>query len=236
MRHRRLTTIPAVLVALALGATACGSAADEFADQSAKEISKDSAADVKKLTSMRMEGDLDAEGQKISFDLAMDRDGNCSGTLGIDKTEAELVVVADEATYIKGNKDFWSGAAGPQADAIVKLVGDKWAKLPSGTPGFDRFCDLEAFTAGGEKDNPEDLKKDGREDVDGTEAIVLSTKKDPQCEGTSKEWIAAEGEHYLLKTSCDAGDSTGEFTFSDFNDGVKAEAPAKKDVVDLSQG
>lgn len=234
-------TLSASLVAVALGATACGSGSDDdgadaFADQSAEQIREDTIADMKKLKSLRMDGQITTDGEEVGLDLAMDKDGNCAGSVEMTGATAEFISNA-EATFLKGDEAFWqeTTGGGPQADAVMKLVGDKWAKLPPGQGSFESFCDIDSFLEEleDEDDETKDVEKAGEEEVDGTEAVVLSGKDED--DGTTKIWIASEGEHHILKMSNEGEDSPGEFTFSDFDEPVDADAPSADDVVDLAQ-
>jgi hypothetical protein len=114
------------------------------------------------------------------------------------------------------------------------MVGDKWARLPADQGDFTEFCDIDGLMESieDEDDDTTDVEKDGTEEVDGTEALVLSGEEDG---GTTRMWIAAEGDHHILKVSSEGGDSPGEFEFSDFDEPVDAEAPPEDEVVDLSQ-
>lgn len=219
--------------ALAVSLTACGSdEGDKFADQSVKEIEKQVKADMKTAKSLHLKGSIDQE-QKLSLDLNADTDGNCVGTIGQGDVEAQVLSVGGES-YLKADKAFWEQQAGPQADQIVALIGDKWAKMPSSAGAFDQFCDLDNFLEDlvddTESDDDEKLEKGKVEDINGTEALELIKKED---DGTTRAWVATEDKHYFLKIERE-GDDSGSFTFSDYDKGVDAEAPSKEEVVDLS--
>ena len=233
-------TFSAALVALALTTSACGSDgtgagdADAFADQSVKEIKADTVADMKKLESMRMVGSITLAEGDLGLDVAMGKAGACAGSVEMAGGKAEFINASD-ATYVKADETFWKNTAGPQAGQLVQMIGDKWAKLPADQSGFAEFCDIGSFIDSLEDDEDEkaEVTKEGREDVDSTDAVVLLSKGDK--DGDTRVWVAAEGEHHILKMNSKGGDSPGEFEFSAFDEPVDAEAPPEAEVVDMTQ-
>lgn len=232
--------LSAALLALALTTSACGSdgsdgsgGADAFADQSVEDIKADTIADMKKLESMRMVGTIKLEEGELGLDLAMGKAGACAGSVDMAGGKAEFINATD-ATYVKADEAFWENTAGAQAGQLMQLIGDKWAKLPAQQSGFAEFCDIGGFIDSLEEDEDEkaEVTKDGTEDVDGTEAVVLLSKAD---DGDTRVWISAEGDHHLLKMSNQGGESPGEFEFSEFDEPVGAEAPPEAEVVDMTQ-
>lgn len=232
MRLGRITTISAALVALSFGASACGSEADDFADQSATEIRDAALADMKKAKSLTMKGDYTAQERKTSLEISMNDDGECTGTISLGGVSAELLNTKD-ASYLKADEDFWklSLGANPQADLVVKTLAGKWAKVPPTSGGFAEECDLDAlvdkFT-----DSDDDAGKKGKvKDVDGEQAVPLVSKNGKE---TTTVWVAAEGRHYILKIDVEGGEEPGGFAFSDYDKKVELDVPADKDVVDFS--
>lgn len=220
--------------ALAVSLTACGSdAGEEFAGQSAKEIEKQVKADMKSAKSMRIKGSLEQGEGELTLDLHADTDGNCAGTMGQGGTEAQILSI-DGESYLKADKAFWEAQAGAQASQIIALLGDKWAKMPSGGEQFAEFCDLDNFledlVEDTESGDGEKLTKGETKDIDGQEALELVKKED---DGTTRAWVATEDKHYFLEIERE-GDEAGTFTFTDYNEEVDAKAPAKDEVVDFS--
>ena len=216
---------------VALSLSACGSdGGEDFADQSVKEIMRQSEKDMKTLRSMTFQATIDQDGQKLDLELSSDRDGNCTGTIGFDGVTGDLLRV-DGADYLRGDEEFWAKTSGESAQAVVAMLGDRWAKLPS-SDDFSSFCDLDEFFKSMDEDSgDEDATKGNVATVAGQEAVEVLTEEDG---GTVHAWVATEGKHYILKFEQVGGDGPGSATFSDFDEPVDAKAPAKDEYVDLA--
>jgi hypothetical protein len=228
------TTLTALLTTLALGATACGSEEDDFADSSVEDIQKAAVADMKDASSLKMSGSFTNGEQEQTLDVSMNTEGECTGTLEVGGGSAEFISLAD-AAYLKGDQDFWEATTGDpnQAAAVMALVGDKWAKVPGGGEGFGDACDLESLLDGLEEEDGEAKAEKGEEtEVDGQEAIELVSEEDGE---TTTALVSLEDPHYILSVEVTGGDEPGSFTFSEFDEEIDLAAPAEDEVVDLSQ-
>jgi hypothetical protein len=232
----RTRTLGTLLLGVATTAalTGCGSSdgGGDFADQSAEKIESQVKADMKSASSLTMSGSVTDDDGETAIDLAVDTEGSCVGTLGRDGAEAQVLSV-DGASYLKADEEFWGSQGGAQASQLTALLGDKWAKLPSGDGEFAEFCDLdnflEQFFEESDDDDPKMTKGDVTE-VDGQDALELVSTED---DTTTTAWVAVDGKHYILKIERE-GDDSGSFTFTDFNEEVDAEVPAEDEVVDLA--
>lgn len=208
------------------------SEASDFADQSGSEITDAAATDMKALSSLRMNGDITSDSEKIGLDLALTTDGDCQGSVSVQGGTAEIISL-DGDSWFKPDEAFWQAAGGPQADQIIEMVGDNWVVLPPGDSDFTSFCDLDELLTELDDDGSDDVTVGELEDVDGTPAVKVTSETD---EGDKVEaWVAAEGEHYILKMVVNQGEEPGTITFSDFNEEFDIAAPADDEVVDLSQ-
>ncbi|MFN8195535.1 MAG: hypothetical protein U0R80_14790 [Nocardioidaceae bacterium] len=248
MKTRQRWAAAVLAGGLLLGSAACGgkdtgskdsgsdaadsSAAEDFAGQSGKEIKDAVVADMKELDSLAMSAEVNANGQAIQLDLAMDTDGQCVGTVGMQGGTAQIMSVGGDL-YMKGDEDFWKATAGDQADAVIALIGDRWAKQ-AGTGGFGSFCDLDGLLSSFEDDgsDSEDPTVGDVEDLDGQQAVKLSSK-DSSGDDVAV-WVSAEDPHYILKLETSSASDPGTVTLSDFNEPVDVEAPAEDEYVDLS--
>ena len=222
---------------LAASLAACGSDGDGddkdgFTDQNVDKIEEQVLADMREAKSMTMSGHVTSEGNKTTLDLSSDTDGNCTGSISMGEGTADFIRTSD-ATFLKGDEAFWRSTAGDNADDVLSVVGSKWAKLPAGDNQFAEFCDLDNFLDELEDDEDEDdkAKKLGETEVDGENALEITFEDDGDL---THVWVATEGKHYILKLS-NEGDEPGEFTFSNYDKRVDAQAPADTEYVDLSQ-
>ncbi|MQW77100.1 hypothetical protein GHK92_14565 [Nocardioides sp. dk4132] len=218
------------------GESSSKSSENGFADKPMKEIQEAAIADMKALDSVRMAGTITSDGAEMSLDLRLTTSGDCAGSITSDGAEAEIIGLGQES-YLKGSKEFWTQSAGPggekQAEALIGLIGDKWAKVPGGD--FTEICDLDDFLDNlddDESDSAEDQGEVvGETDLDGTPAIEIVSEEDGE---ETTVWVGSEEDkHYILKLEVVGGDEPGHFTFSEFNEPLDVQAPAKDEVVDL---
>jgi len=224
------TTIGA-LGALTLVAACGGDDGEAFADQPVEDIVAAVEADMKALTSLRMAGDITTGGQDLTIDLTVSTSGDCEGSIAQDGATAEILSVGGES-FMKPDAAFWEMFAGPSAATIIDAVGDDWVQFPAEQGDFSDFCNLEEFMEdlGGDKE-PEDTTVEGTEELDGREAVRLSSTSEDDEPVTL--WVAADAPHVILQMEVTEGDEPGRITFSDFDEDLALEAPPEDEVVDL---
>ncbi|NPC98808.1 hypothetical protein [Nocardioides sp. zg-DK7169] len=250
-RRTRLAAAVAGAVMLTATAAACGDdedgndtsngsgeSSESFADKPVEEIQDAALTDMKALDSVRMAGTITDDGAEMSLDLRLTTAGDCTGSISMDGAEAEIIGIGEDS-YLRGSEEFWTQSAGPggeqQAQAMIQMIGDKWAVVPGG--GFSEICDLDAFLDNLDDDDASESDKDkgevvGETELDGTPAVEIVSKEDDE---ETTVWIGSEEDkHYILKMEVVGGDEPGEFTFSEFNEPLDVQAPTKDEVVDLA--
>lgn len=204
----------------------------DFTSQSADKILDDGIAALKSADSLRLQGDLQTNGQKLALDIALDKDGNCAGTIGAGNGTAQVINTGGKA-YLKADREFYAVATGDDnvAGQITTVVGDRWV---TGVPddSFSGICDLDDFLD--ELDpSGSTLSKGDTSDLDGQEVIeILDEDSD---DGASSIFIATADPHYALKAEKTDGDEPGSITFSDFDEPVDATAPPADETIDFSK-
>jgi hypothetical protein len=224
--------------ALALLA-ACGNDDDGdsgFAEQPVEDILAAAEADMLALTSLRMSGEITSDGEEILIDMALTTDGECAGTIGQGDASAEIIGTT-EASYMKPDDAFWEMFAGPEASMISNLVGDRWVMFPADQSGFEEFCDLNELLSElgdrGDRDEGDEPTVEGTEQVDGQDAVKVSTSTN---EGDPLTvWIATSSPHHILQMEVTEGDEPGLITFSEFDEGIGVEPPPEDEVIDFSE-
>lgn len=244
----RRTALAALCIAAAatVTLTACGTensgtgAASKpkgpFAGLTGGEIAERAIDATKSATSLRMKGEVPDEesGNTIKMDIALNKKGDCAGTMTMDGGGTEMVKTGD-TVYMKFDEAFLraqsEGSSKDETQAVVDMMADKWVKTAAtGADAKDiaGFCDLDTVLAefGDERSNAErgDTTK-----ADGTPAITIE-EKDGKDRYTA--YVATEGKPYLLRILSKSAKDPGDVTFSDFNKPVPAKAPKGK-VLDL---
>ncbi|MFP5320520.1 MAG: hypothetical protein ACLGIC_01590 [Acidimicrobiia bacterium] len=229
----RRSSIGIIATAALLGACG-GDDASGFADQPAADIVAAAEADMRAVTSLRMTGDLVVDGEDLAIDLALDTEGDCQGTLTQGGATAEISSVGG-TSYLRPDAAFWETFAGEGASAIVELVGDRWVVVPGDDGDFSEFCDLDQLLEeiGSDDDAEEEPVVEGTEDVDGQEAVRISSTTDEGDPVTA--WVATSEPHVILRIEVTEGDEPGTITFSEFDEELEIEAPPEDEVVDLAE-
>ncbi|MFI9822972.1 hypothetical protein ACIHFC_21215 [Streptomyces sp. NPDC052013] len=188
-------------------------------------------------SSLRMKGDVPDEesGGTLHFDMALNKQGDCAGTLGMgDEGEAELIKTGD-TLYLKYDEAFLraqsKGEPKADVDATVALLAGKWTRMSATGADAEEiasFCDLDQVL-GDAEDGGSDATRGRTANVDGTPAIVL-TERDGKDSHTF--YVATEGEPYLLRIDSRSATDPGSITFTDYEKPVPADRPAG-DVLDL---
>ncbi|MPY62058.1 hypothetical protein [Streptomyces spongiae] len=243
----RRTTLAALCIAAAATVTLTGclpgtdkaesKPKEPFAGLTGGEIAERSVDTTKGATSLRLKGEVPDEesGGTIKMDIALDKKGDCAGTMSMSgeggleliKTGAIVYIKFDEA-FLRSQSD---GSSKQETDMVVDMMAGKWAKTKAtGADAKDiaGFCDLDTVLDefGGERFDAErgDTTKSG-----GVPAITL-VEKDGKDRYTA--YVATEGKPYLLRIVSASKKEPGDIAFSDYNKPVRTEAPKGK-VLDL---
>lgn len=204
-----------------------------FSDGTAAEIRDAVVADMGKLSSVRMAGTAEVEGQPVTLDVHMDTEGNCVGSIALKGGRAQLINTPTES-YLRGNEPFWRNTSQTpaQGEEFVRKVGSKWVRMEAGDGDFSSFCDLDQIVSGiGEESTG--VEKGDFGEVAGQGAVSLT--KPGSAGGTDTVWVAADGRHYILKLETMGGDEPGSFTLTEHDQPVDLAIPEQAEVVDLPE-
>jgi hypothetical protein len=230
------TTARGVAVTITVTAAAAvlaGCTDNAFAERSAGSIAKVAAEEMAALDSVRMIGSIDSPEGELEIDLAADRSGRCTGSITIDGARARFVSTG-KAYFLQPDRAFWEaqGATGPALDRIMSTVGDKWARVPPGTSGFDDFCDITGLLDSFAEDSEKKLTSTKGEQVDVGDIPTIEVSQKKRGE-TTTAWVSLEEPHHVVKLESEDGDQPGTVYFSDFDREVDVDAPSGNEVVDL---
>jgi hypothetical protein len=224
----------------AIGTAGCSeseSSDQPFKGQSADQVAAKAVTATRNASSLRMAGKVSADGQPLTVDFHVDTQKNCKGRMAMEQGSAD-VIHAGQATYIKGDKDFWANAAKnstPRQKQAQALSG-RWVKVPVGDASTTGLCDKQGFLADMDSDRAErkGMTKGDVTTVNGQKAITLRKKKGSG--ETITMYVATEGKPYLLKLAQSGGKSPGTVVFSDYEKPVKATPPPAGQVIDGTKG
>lgn len=241
----RRTALAALCIAAtaAFSLTGCLPGEDKadgpFAGLTGGEIADKAVKATSGADSLRMKGEIQDEsaGGTVRMDMAMNRKGECAGTMSMGgEGQAELIKVGD-TLYMKYDEAFLRAqskdSSEEEADMVVDMLAGKWTKTSAtsaDSQDMASFCDLDTVLADFEDVNS-DATRGKTAEVDGTPAIVLN-EKDGKDSYTL--YVATKGEPYLLRVVSKSAKEPGDLVFTDFDKPVPAKAPGGK-VIDMDK-
>ncbi|WP_327403482.1 hypothetical protein OG194_27555 [Streptomyces sp. NBC_01288] len=246
MRRTALAALCLTTVA-AVGLTGCLPGEDKadskpkgpFAGLTGGEIADRSLTATTGASSLRLKGDIpdDESGGTIVIDMALDKKGECAGTLSFEgKGKADMVKSGD-TIYMKYDEAFLraqsDGESKADTDAVVDMMAGKWTKMSAkGADAKDiaSFCDLNSML-GDAADGNSDATRGKTTTLDGTPAIALH-EKDGKDSYTL--YVATEGKPYVLRIDSVSAKDPGTLTFGEYEKPVPAKKPTGK-ILDLDK-
>ncbi|MEU9354720.1 hypothetical protein AB0D65_27990 [Streptomyces griseoloalbus] len=210
---------------------------EPFAGLTGGEIAEKALKATTDASSLRMTGDIPDEetGGTIHLDMALDKRGDCAGTMGLGKQgEAELIKTGD-TLYMKYDEAFLraqsEGEPKADVDSTVALLAGKWTKTSAkGADAEDiaGFCDLDLVLSGAQGGDS-DATRAKTTTVDGTPALTLEAR-----DGKDRFtlYVATEGEPYVLRIDSTSTADPGSVTFSDYDKPVPVNEPTDN-VLDI---
>jgi hypothetical protein len=229
MRTRVLSSL--TILGLAVSLAACGKEDNGFADKSVADIEAAALTDMSTLSTLHLAGSIAMTEGDVALDMDVSKGGDCSGTMTVKGGVAQILSV-DGTSYLKGDEAFWTANAGPQAQAVIDMLGDKWLKSGGSDAQLAELCDLDKFLEGMDEDEGTGDAKGEVSEINGVDAIEITSEKDG---ATTHAWVAVDGKHYIVKLETEGGDEPGTMTFSDFDKELDLTAPPADEVTDLGQ-
>jgi hypothetical protein len=240
----RRTALAALCIAAAATVSLTGCLPGEekadgpFAGLTGGEIADKAVKATSDADSLRMKGEIqdDSAGGTINLDMALNKKGDCAGTIGMKDGKADLIKTGD-TIYMKYDEAFLraqgGGSSKEETDMIVDMLAGKWTKTSAtaeDSKEMASFCDLDTVLADFEDTNS-DAERGKTTTVDGTPAILLH-EKDGKDRYTLS--VATKGKPYLLRVVSKSAKEPGDMSFTDYNKPVPADAPKGK-VIDLDK-
>lgn len=228
----------AAVLALVGAATA---RADDTGSLTAEQISQRSHEALLGAKSLHVtaKGDLGTPGSPTSFDLTLDRSGNCRGSVSLGPQGSVEIVKRGADVWMKPDAAFWKNQVPGGGSALASLVGNRYLKGTTNDP-FLRdttvVCDLDTFQKyldNSAKMPATGLTKGRPTTVDGTAVIPVTATEQGR---TYTLDVAATGKPYPVRITVAKGDAAPDATvhFDGFDRPVPAATPSAAETVDIS--
>ncbi|WP_438291141.1 hypothetical protein [Streptomyces sp. HUAS TT7] len=228
----------AVLLPLAGAATAH---ADDTGSLTADEISQRSHEALLGAKSLHItaKGDLRTPGSPASFDLTLDRSGNCRGSVSLGPQGSVEIVKRGADVWMKPDAAFWRNEVPGGGSALASLVGNRYLKGTTDDPVLrdtTGVCDLDTFQKyldTSAKMPATGLTKGRPTTVDGAAVIPVTATEQGR---TYTLDVAATGRPYPVRITVAQGSAAPDATvrFGGFDQPVPAATPSAAETVDIS--
>lgn len=236
---------------LATGAAACGGAKgapEQAAPASAtasvshipeidtltpSQVEEQSLAAMSSLDSVRIAGNVTADGKKTTIDLTIDKAQDCSGTMTIGGLGTVQLLHNAAGTWMQPDTAFWQNISAQQGHAengpkLAEMFKDRYltgGQDDSNMKKIASMCGLfKSITSNSSTDdNP---TKVGPATIDGIATEGFKTSD-------STVYIAAEVPFRIIRMES-TGTNPGQIDFTNFNAPLVVQAPPADEVVDYS--
>jgi hypothetical protein len=236
-----MRTIRAVAAAVTLTALSGCSVYDDlttsdFAKQDGEAIIAAAGDAMQDVSSLRMTGQVRDKGEQYFVDLSLDRDDRCTGTLRIGGSHLDVRRIGDRA-WVKGEAGAFNRLGGGRLPrTALQRLSRSW--LPVEGKAAASLCDFDELLktfqvvdfdgpGGDSEDVPTTVGDESS--VDGQTVVQLSAS--PGGAHDEMVWVRSEAPHHVMRIESTATQDGGTLAFSEFDQGVEVEAPARKDVL-----
>ena len=175
-----------------------------------------------------------------SFDLTLDRAGNCRGSVDLGPRGSVRIVKRGHDVWLKPDAAFWKNQVPGRGAALASLVGNRYLKGTTDDPVLrdtTDVCDLDTFRqsiSGATQQPATGLTKGKPAKVDGAEVIPITGTQQGR---TVTLDVAATGKPYPVRISiAERGAENPETTlrFDGFDKPVPAATPSGAQSLDIS--
>ncbi|MGW2937963.1 hypothetical protein ACWDA7_40555 [Streptomyces sp. NPDC001156] len=172
-----------------------------------------------------------------SMQLAIDRSGNCAGTLTLGGHGGSVEIIKrGTEVWLKPDQTFWKAELPGQrgVTASEEFMGRyiHGSTSDSLLSGVANACDLESLQKAAMVSAPSSLTEGLATTLDGTRVVPLSFKVNGL---TSTLYITTGKDHRLYRAAQKGPDTDLSLTFTDYNKPVLTKAPPASESVEISQ-
>ena len=176
-----------------------------------------------------------------AMDLALDRDGNCAGTIetGGEGGGRVEIVKRGEEVWMKPDDAFWKAhVPGGEGERVAELLKDRYLHGTTNDPtlkGMADVCDLNEFqreidTGGSSGDGS--LTKGEETTRQDTAVVPLTGEEDGE---RTTLYVTADAPHRLIEADQRGEGTDVTLTFEDYGKPVPAGTPSPAETVDIGK-
>ncbi|MFI9630326.1 hypothetical protein [Streptomyces sp. NPDC052042] len=207
----RRTALAAVLVAVTAftgggvfggGTARADNGIDTLSAQQIADRSRDALLGVRSLH-FRARGDLGGHDPSVELDLAMDRNGNCDGSVDLGGGQGSVrIVKRGDDVWVKPDAAFWKNQVPNGGPAYAAILKGRYVRGSANDPrlrGVAHACDLgrlRRLVVDNAENDRGTLNKGRRTTLDGAPVVPLTRLRDSR---TLTMYVAATGRPYPLR-------------------------------------
>jgi len=211
---------------------------DSLAGLSPEEIADRAQEALTSATSVRMKSLGDPQVTGMGFDLHMDQNGSCAGsvTAGGQGT-VEIMVREDDEVWMRPDTQFWQSQLAIGDSSALNMIDGLFLYGHTSDPEMSQMagvCSLAAMQqeVGADNGPNADLEIGSETEYNGVPVVSLTGPDGEGGEATML--IAAEGEPYPLLLRTTENGVENEIELSDYNEPVQIQEPAANEVLNIA--
>ncbi|MFE6776077.1 hypothetical protein [Streptomyces sp. NPDC057702] len=213
----------------------------ELSGLTAQQISDKAKNALLGATSLRMKMNQGVGAESMKIDMALDKQGNCNGTIGDGGGASSELIKSGTKVWMKPNQQFWTQpdvAGEKDGAAAAELFKDRYIH---GTTDDEMLkanadmCNLAAMQTAMESDGKtKDQLTKGTLTKLGDQLVIPLTGPGEDG-GQETMYVAATGTPYPLKIVIKGGSEPGTVELSDYDKPVSTTPPPANEVIDIAK-
>jgi len=231
--------VEAVVVAVALAAVgsscagadhkapSAGHSGQAFEQLSGRQVAERTAAALKKVSSVHLEGSGRYQNDRATMDLSVDKAGTCVGRFEVRGARFDVIHAPDRRWLFRGNAKYWSqfGPRRHRDDAVTRFAGH-WVDVSAGelSAALEKTCKLDLLW---QQIIPQDVE--GCVRGAGGPATDEPTVQ-VMCDDT-RVWVQARAPHRPVQYDGPQGAEIESVTLRDYDRPVRPEVPPDDEIV-----
>jgi hypothetical protein len=204
------------------------SSAPAFKDLTGRQIAAEASAELKKVSSIHLQGRDRYDGTPALLDLVVDRAGTCVSSFELPRSSFKVLHTRERGWFLRGNAGYWKrfGPAKHKAEAAARFA-NHWLHVDGAELSRDlrKICDLDWIRT-------EIIPADVEECV---KTVGGPVTKEPTVQawcGHTHVWVRAAAPHRVVKY--ESRDGLEKVDVGGYDGHVEPGLPPDEDILDLT--
>ncbi|MFF2409699.1 hypothetical protein [Streptomyces sp. NPDC058092] len=210
---------------------------DKLSAQQIADRSRDALLSARSLH-LSARGTLGRGSPSTTLDLTLDRDGNCTGSVDLGRSQGSVrIVKRGNDIWVKPDADFWKNQVPNGGAAFAAILNGRYMKGSATDPRLRDVtdgCDLDTFQklVRDHADNDRGTLNKGRKTtLDGAPVVPVTRLRDGR---TQTLYVAATGKPYPLRITVRGGGANAVVGLSAFDKPVPTATPPPDQTYDIN--